>query len=257
MYCVEALLRNKRYFEYLKNNRRVVTDSTFEEVRGSNQSGFEAISKLQKTVLGKLEGAFEDLDKPSSQGFDLAKLEAMKEKTNKNFFEDMNKLKANKGGPAKTVKHTGGDDDILGLGVETAPARPANSDGLLDLHSDFGNLSLGNSKAQTVQPKKDDILDLGFDHHTPSAPAPGPKTNTGDFDMLDLVAKPSSQASTPTPAYHTGLDPLLSFDTPTNAVRTQPPAQPSNPGLFLSDDPAPQPKKASQGASDPFNFIVF
>lgn len=258
MYCVEALLRNRRYFEHLKGNRRIVSESGFEEVRGSNQSGFEAIVKLQKTVLGKLEGSFEDLDKPSSQGFDLTKLEAMKEKTNKNFFEDMNKIKAGKGAPVKTVKQTGGEDDILGLGVDTPPAKTGQTDGLLDLNSDFGGMSLATAKAPVAQPgkaKPDDFLDLGFDNHIP--PTSGPKSTTGGLDMFDFVAKPSTQGTTSVPNYNTGLDPLLSFNAPSAALHTQPPVTASSPGNFLADDAAPQPKKAGQGSSDPFNFIVF
>lgn len=268
MYCVEALLKNKKYFDYLKANRRILTDSQFEEIRGASASGYEAVCKLHRSVLAKLEGEFDDLDKPSAQGFDMAKLEAMKEKTNKNFFEDMNKIKAGKGTTAKTVKTTGNDDDILGLGVGGQPtakapvAKTGNGD-LMDLGNDMLGLDFGTkpAQAQPVAQKKDDLFDLGFGapQATVHSSKPAPQNNNlGDFDILDLNPK-SNAPSMPVTTKHPPMDPLFNFGgpAPTSAPKPVPATNflGTDDFMIYAKKDSSKPKQSSGG--DPFNFIVF
>lgn len=259
---METLLKNRKYFDYLKANKRILTDSQFDEVRSANASGFETIVKLQRSILAKLEGEHEDLDKPTSQGFDLSKLEAMKEKTNKNFFEDMNKIKAAKGGAGKGGAGKAGpeaDDDLLGLGEQVGDTRPqakVSPNDIFDLQGDLMGMNL-TGKPAISQPKpanKDDFLDLGFGGPAPTNTQPNPHQKTSNyahFDMLDL-APPSGPKIAP-PAN----DPLLNFGHPAPAKNPAFDLNFASSDLFLGETKreADKPKPPSQ--SDPFNFIVF
>ena len=265
MYCIESLLRNKKYFEFLRTNKRVLTDHNFEDAKGSSQSVNDTLVKLHRSVLAKLGGEFEDLDKPSSQGFDLTKLEAMKEKSTQNFFQDMNKIKTGKGGMTGKAGKTGhGDDDLLGLSHDVPMTkRKTPNDDLMGLQDDLSGLGFGEAKANVVKegPKSantDDLLNIGFDMTvvTPTISAKTPSgSNYTAFDLDDLVVPPKNPTTTPVPNYHSGFDPLLSF---------QVPAQPTphshhiggSPGNFLSDDKLAQTKKTETANNDPFNFDI-
>lgn len=264
------MLKNRKYFDYLKANKRILNDSRFDEIRSANASGYETIIKLQKGIAAKLEGEFDNLDKPTTQGFDLSKLEEMKEKSNKNFFEDMNKIKAGKGVGNKVSKTTT-DDDLLGLGgvqkpeVKTEVTKQAKKDDLLDLQSDFMNL---NVSAKPVQQKSgNDFLDLGFgaqpvqsQSHNTQAKS---KTNANDlFDlgMVDLTPKPTPAFQQPKPTPNTvNFDPLFSFDQPSQSKAQNNTAhnQFETVDTFLGEVKSQPQKPAPPKSSDPFNFTVF
>lgn len=269
MYCVESLLKNRKYFEHLKANKRILNDSRFDEIRSANASGYETIVKLQKSIAGKLEGEFDSMDKPATQGFDLSKLEEMKEKSNKNFFEDMNKIKAGKGVGSKAAKG-GNDDDLLGLGVagpqaKTEVAKQIKKDDFLDLQSDFMNLSVGTKPAQ--QSSGNDFLDLGFGSQPDQSQPPGvpAKPNTFaddlvDLGMVDLTPKPATAFQQPKPAANAiNFDPLFGFDQPSQskANATSANSQFESVDNFLGEVKSQPQKPAPAKPSDPFNFTVF
>ena len=242
-------MRSRKYFEYLKANSRLISEHSFEEIRAVSGSGFDAISKLHKQLLAKISGTFEDLEKPVSHGFDMSKLDALKEKGNKAFFEDMNKIKTGKSGKNQVTGFS--EEDIFGI---SAPAKqttaPQKTSDLLELDKEMLGLHV-RSEPKQQKDNKNDFLDLDFTKQvpigtttvnaTPNKPTPN---SFGDFDLMGL----STNTTRPS-------DDLVSF-----AKTPQPQSQPSfdlsNSDLVL-DVPKKTVESTQKQSADPFNFIVF
>ena len=112
--------------------------------------------KVYDKINDKLDGDFFDQNKKMNNQFDITKLDAMKEKSSKNFFDKMNDLKGKKG--TKKKEET---DDLLDMGT--------------------------NDNVKQV-PVTDDLLD--FDVSTPVQNTKSQQTNgTVDFDLLDIGKK--------------------------------------------------------------------
>lgn len=242
MYCIDSVIKSKKYFEYLKINRGIINGANFENLRASNQTGFEAIIKLQKSIILKLDRNFDDLDKPASQGFDLSKLEALKEKSNKNFFQDMDKIKTGKNIPYQ--KNTVLEANILDLGnehvsvpVSKVPAKSTNNDDLFGL--DFGTKPSGIQMA-------DDLLNFGDITSKTKTQQSYKQENVVQPSNNDFLFDLGSSVSTT----KTGSD-SISFTKPEKSMDL-------NLMSFTNDLLLEKPSdQKSNQKTDPFNFIVF
>ena len=90
LYCIDFLLKQKKYFDFMKKKIEIVNVVEEEEFKEVKKSAWKNIKKLKKKILGKLEGNFCD---GKMKGFDMKKLEDIKESSNKNFFAKMENLK--------------------------------------------------------------------------------------------------------------------------------------------------------------------
>ena len=168
---MEALLRNKRYAEFLRNYGAQILDNSFEAARSESKSGYDSLIKLQGQISDKLAGPLDQIDKPQTGTFDLSKLETLKEQGNKNFFDKMNNIKQGKKGNEGAKETKGSTDDFLELNLTERS---------------------GPTKTETKPTKKgDDLLDLDdfdvIDNNTNKGTNPVhiKKTTESDFDLLD------------------------------------------------------------------------
>ena len=180
-------------------------------LKSQSQTAYDSVVGVQERVQQKLDGEFENQDKKQTAQFDIGKLEQIKEKANKNFFENMETRKkgkaganaqSNKGGdlldldptdvkPAPKQANTGAldDDDILGFDLPSnskpAPPRPAQKQA-----DPYGGLDLLDDDVTVHKPKAQDA-DLMFDfQHNLSVSKPADKKSGGllDDDMFGDLA---------------------------------------------------------------------
>lgn len=226
----------------------------------SSQTASETILKLQKQILSKLELNFEDSDKTPIQGFDMSKLEALKEKSNKNFFSDMDKIKTGKHTNDKKLLSTAHDNnDFLNLGVknETLNNLSVKQNQEL-LNNDFINLDFDvkQQQPQKTNIKDDDILNLGV--FTDDSKKDNPiKTQTpqiyNDFDLgLNFGSKQENNKNTALQDQKSYE--FLSFDLNPKVNPMSLAKEDTNQFISLGNN-TQESKKSGQ--VDPFNFIVF
>lgn len=171
MYCIDRLLRIKKYFNFLKENRSTFVDLDYSYLKSQSQTAFESVQDVKEKVQGKLSDSFENQDNKPKGQFDIAKLESIKEKTNKNFFEKMETLKSTKKHTAPQGISKGNADDLMD--IDTTQKNPThNNEDLIDL--DFSS-----------EPAKPTI-----------SPNSKPSNAYSDFDLLmtdDKVNKPQTK----------------------------------------------------------------
>ena len=141
-------------------------DLDYSYLRGQSQTAYDSVVGVQEKIQQKLEDSFENQDKRQQNGFDIGKLEQIKEKTNKNFFDKMETLKNTKKGATGPQTSKGGD--------------------LLDLDSVGGNAPVGDNN-------DDDLfgLDLGTTKKAPPAQPQKQKSDPyGGLDLLDAEVRP-------------------------------------------------------------------
>jgi hypothetical protein len=90
LYCVDFLLKQNKYFVFLKNNKDIIDSIDVEEFNKISKSAFNNMNKLINKINKNLK---KDFKTENEELFDLKKLENIKEQSNKNFFEKMENLK--------------------------------------------------------------------------------------------------------------------------------------------------------------------
>lgn len=194
-YALEYLIKNRKFFECLKFNLERLKEVDF-SAGGEGATNQEAMGKLKQSLVERLGRNFDEPETKNA-GFDLSKLESLREKSNAKFFEKMENLKKGKknddifdidAAPAKPAPKT---DDILEMAVSSKAStfHPSSS----NHHDDF--LSLNPQvpeKKQEVkanQPKKDsaDLFDLASTITTPAA------TSKKDEIVFEKVAPKKDQ----------------------------------------------------------------
>lgn len=155
LYCIDALLKNKKYFTYFSKNRGIFEDFGMEKLRGENPSGFKNLEKLLQEIKTKLNGEFET-QHVKGDNFDLNMLEQMKEKTNQQFFNQMEGLsKEEKQKPKEQKK-----DNLLDLFVDQTPPEDKKK---VEKEEKQSNLDLdffGDAQPQKQAPSELDLLNL-------------------------------------------------------------------------------------------------
>ena len=227
----------------------MIAEPKFEEVRGASASGFEAISKLHKQLLNKIKGKFEDLHRPVSQGFDMSKLDELKEKSNKAFFADMTKIKTGKSQNIKNQTESVTENDIFGISTPSKPViKQDHSSDLLELENEMAGFRVSN------EPKNDkglsnDFLDFDFAKPvTQKTQNDSKQNNLDDFDLMNLM---TANKTTTMPV----SDDYVMFS------KTVKPNSQSSFDLSTSnlvpDFPKAKAETSKNQTADPFNFIVF
>lgn len=227
----------------------MISETNFEEVKGVSVSGFEAISKLHKQLWNKIEGKFEDLDRPVSQGFDMSKLDALKEKSNKAFFADMTKIKTGKSQNIKNQTESVLENDIFGISTPSKPIiKQDHSSDLLELENEMAGFQVAN-KPKNDNGLSNDFLDLDFAKPVTQKTQNDSKLNNlGDFDLMNLMT-----------ANRTTTKPV-SDDCVMFSKTVQPNSQSSfdlSTSNLVLDFPKAKAETSKNQTADPFNFIVF
>ena len=193
MYCIEILIKNKRFFDYLKANQAILNDNTFDELKSSGN--FETISKLKHQIQERFERNFDEQHKNQNQGFDFGKLDDMKKETNLSFFQKMSVIKT--GGQTQDKQKNNMDEDILGLGETGFKSQnDKNKNGQKSKTNDADDdiFGIGNSshKGQVIQSSTnktnevdDDIFGLGGNDQVPKI-KPSYQQNHSNDDILGL-----------------------------------------------------------------------
>lgn len=222
-------MKIKKYFNFLKENRDKFVDLDYSYLKSQSQTAHESVIKVQEKIQGKLADSYENQDKKQQSQFDITKLESIKEKTNKNFFEKMENLKSTKK-PGQTHKQpeTIDNDDLLDLDAGTPNPNPKDDD--------LFNLEFGSS------PKKQNTK---------------PSNAYNDLDLLasnEKVSKPKNQDS----------DFLIDFQQDLSVSK---PVERKNDNIINSDifkglngEDGGDKKKESKAKvedKDPFDFIAF
>jgi len=222
-------LKIKKYFNFIKENRNTFVDLDYSYLKTQSQTAYESVISIQEKIQHKIADTFENQDRKQQIQFDMTKLETIKEKTNKNFFEKMETLKNTK----KTVTNSNNQTN--------------QTDDLLDLDTD----NVNQSKA------KNDLFNLDFDD-TPHKQTTKTKDVYGDLDLLasDEKNKVSKTVNT---------DLLIDFQDNLNVSK---PVQKKADNLIDSDmfkdlNPVSKPEvKVKENnilsqQKDPFDFISF
>ena len=269
MYCLETLLKHKRFFEYMKASKSELFALTFDEVAVASKSGLESISKLRSGMLERLAGGYEQGEKQGAT-FDISKLESLKEQGNKNFFAKMQNIKQGKTGPAESKQKTKQEPEFFEM--EFTPDQPkAHGQVHVGQHAhdedDFLGLKVapqGNAPqkthAHTAQVDNFDLLgnfskNVAIKPNSTTVQQPAPKTtNDGLLDFNHFAPTQSSQKTSPVPGFDVNFDPkpqAPKLETPQTTGF-------SDMGLNLllneKDNKSSQP---NQKGKDPFDFIVF
>lgn len=204
----------------------------FSYLKAHSQTAYDSVSGIQAKVQNKVANSYEDQDKKTHNQFDITKLESIKEKTNKNFFEKMETLKSTK---KTTVSHGNGQDKDVG---------------------DLLDLDTGNNQKPT---DNGDLINLDVDNSPMKQPSK-PTNGYGDLDLLASEDKPKAQKSK-------NDDFLIDFQ---QDLTISKPADKKTGDLLDSDllsdmnikpkvDTKPNNKesKPEPQSKDPFDFIAF
>ncbi len=215
----------------MKLNKTEIFKLTFEEVASTTKSGFESISKLRSSILEKINGNFDQYDKPNGNTFDISKLENLKKQNDLNFIEQMQNLKKGKQAlPNPEVK----------------PSTPGHQGGIMDLdftqkHTTETNPDHQKTNAQSFA----DNLNSN-------------STENGNFDV-DFLGGLSNDVTVSQNPPKFGSDSLLDFNiTPNQQVNQVQGQQFVAPSYEISFDTKPIPPKSDVNSSDskfsPMNF---
>lgn len=227
----------------MKAHRSTFIDLDYSYVRSQSQTSYDSIVGVQEKIQQKLEDSFENQDKRLQSGFDIGKLEQIKEKTNKNFFDKMETLKSSKRGAKGEQASKGGDLLDLDAVGENKPQGGNNDD------DDLFGLDLGTAKKPQPQSS----------HQQKSDPY-------GGLDLLDSDVQPVKRPD-PHPQSQ-GNDLMFDFQQNLNINKHAP----NNGGGLIDDDDMfgdigtgmrseeaknkVDSKPKGQGA-DPFDFLAF
>lgn len=162
LYCIDYLLKQKKYFEFLKKKMEILDCVDLESFKEVSKNSFSNMRKMMQRIRKKLDKNFEDC---KAKGFDMSKLEGIKKSTNQNFFENMEKLK--KKDKKKDLGFLGNEDekekdlDLLNFEFEgkNGKIEVNQKNGIKDkedLIDVFGNFDVGGK----VEEKKKDDLDI-------------------------------------------------------------------------------------------------
>lgn len=196
------------------------------------------------------------MDKPTNHGFDLSKLEALKDKSNKNFFQDMDKIKT---GKTTGTKKQIDDGDLLNMGTEytqlqkTSPIKIEHN-----LNEEFFEIGfIGQSSKKPKQ--EENLMDIGhilgnsediFNKPMIEPSKSIQQKSTGVDFTFDFIG-PTNSSIVPSKQ----IDNLISFGKP-EPVKTIDIFE--HPATDLLLDKKSDKKEIQKSApSDPFNFIVF
>lgn len=154
----------------MKEHRSSFIDLDYSYLKSQSQTTFDSVHKVQEKIQHKLDDSFENQDRKPQSQFDIGKLEQIKEKTNKNFFDKMESLKT-------TKKCTMTQDNKLST----------NTDDLLDLdpvcnkdnNDDLFDFDVGSAPKKTVQQNIDPYS--GLDLLNSDDPVIKPSVQGDDF----------------------------------------------------------------------------
>lgn len=142
-------------------------------LKSQSQTAFESVCKVQEKIQAKLSDTFENQDKKPQGQFDITKLENIKEKTNKNFFDRMETLKTTKKPIGSSNGQSAPNDDLLDL--EASGKKQAKKD------DDFFNLDFTNPAPVKVTPQP---LNLYSNIDLLASNEKIPQTKAMDHDLL-------------------------------------------------------------------------
>lgn len=151
----------------MKEHRSTFIDLDYSYLKSQSQTAFDSVYKIQEKIQHKLDDSYENQDRKPQGQFDIGKLEQIKEKTNKNFFDKMETLKNTKKGTATQENMSANKTDDL---IDLDPVDNKNN-----IDDDLFGLDLDSTPKKTVQVNND---------------------RYGGLDLLgndDLVIKPSIQ----------------------------------------------------------------
>lgn len=171
---------------------------SFGYLKSQSQTAHDSVVGVQEKIQSKLDDNFEGQDKKAQNAFDIGKLEQIKEKASKNFFENMESLKQKKKQPGKQ------DDDLLDFdpndNKQVAQQNTGNDLMDMDFGSNkqtpvvkqqvadpYGGLDLLDAEVQQVSKPKTQDNDLLFDfQQNMNIGNNGPKPSGGllDDDMF-------------------------------------------------------------------------
>ncbi len=270
MYCIEALIKHKRYFEFLKANKSDIFSLTFDDVAQTSKSGFESISKLRSSVLERLNSGFDQSEKQGGNVFDVSKLEALKQQGNKNFFEKMQEIKKGKPVAEPKESHSQSNTDAnnfldLDFGSQPAqvkknPVAQSQSNAYGDL-LDFNPIPPSKHTPQVQSSNKGGSdFDLLNDFSSNLNIKPQPNKSIGSDNLLDLTGTIPVQSLNQQHNYSFGNS---GFEVNFDSRQIVPKMNESSPGTDFSNmnfgllTSAHDKAKNAKKDKDPFDFIVF
>lgn len=179
------MLKLRKYFNFLKTNRATFIDLNYGYLKSQSATAYDSVMGIQERVQQKLDDTFENQDKKQVAQFDIGKLEQIKEKANKNFFENMETRKKGKQG---VVTQNNKADDLLDLDPtdgKPASTQPKTKVADDDIFGDDFNITNTQTNAPKTQKKADpygdlDLLDDGIQVQKPQVQKP----QTQDTDLM-------------------------------------------------------------------------
>ena len=182
LYVIEALLRQKKYFEFLRSVQADYFVFTFSAMETKSKSGYDTAVKLHQKCVQMLQSNFGECSELKKTVVSNIQLLGESDKTPSNDF--LNKMQRIKGEVRKEEAEVGGKKDLidnfLDLDLSTASVKSSSKvNGVDDL------LLIDTPVLKTVSVAKPDVdlLDLGLDS-THSVKPPSTVPMASDFDFL-------------------------------------------------------------------------